>query len=257
MHVTISVIVLGLLLGRDEASRIQQSKLVPRLYSRDEFIKEKRLAQQGGTSMVVVDSSFVQASLKPPTILGRCLSGDYIIGIIFMAIISLFIIAVLVYGVMGLLGRFRSLELASLEETFTPPLYPPPPHDRLCPRITHLHDDVPIYDWDQNFAEVNIYMMPPPNVDKEDLEIKIASGKLKVGRKGKPPFLQEDLYATIIEQESSWKLRGNGELKIQLRKAKLETWPHALMHKSDQATGTSWVISSPCRKIGNDLKTHA
>jgi len=247
-----SLLVLTSVLGVAEASRIQPSKHLPRvssslrnisLHGTNDSTEEKKITQQSDFP-TVPNSSFMQTSSEvTATIKGwvtAVLDGDpdrdsstktnriiMIIGIS-VGVIAFFCCSCCVMDkFMG--GGGRSRKYTHIEED-------------LCPRIPHLHEKKVIYEWDQNSTVINIYMKPPASVDKKDLEIKISSRKLKVGRKGKPPFLQEDLFATIIEQESNWRLRSNGELKINLRKAKNGEWPKALVHKSDQATEkSSWI----------------
>ncbi|CAE8682946.1 unnamed protein product, partial [Polarella glacialis] len=74
----------------------------------------------------------------------------------------------------------------------------------------------------------HIYIQPPPGVTKHLLEIKVEPRHLKVGIKGNPPFLNEEVFS-LVETDSSFWMIEDGELHIQLQKAhKGETWPAAL-----------------------------
>ena len=87
---------------------------------------------------------------------------------------------------------------------------------------------------------MHIYIEPPPFLlpkNKEALrkqlqpgqtlpefEIKITSTHIKVGLKGNPPFLDEDLGGQVKSSESYWMIEDD-ELHIQLQKMKkAETW---------------------------------
>lgn len=246
------ILVLAAFFGVADASRIQPSKIVHKdsnrlsaamrnisLHNKEESSEDKVQVQHNSTP-VVANSSFVETSsgakAKVVEVLRTWIPDDSssskVSKILMISGISVFLIAVLCCSCCVMdrfMGGGRSRKHTHFEED-------------LCPRITHLHDKKPIYEWDQNSTVANIYMKPPPNVEKKDLEIKISSKKLKVGRKGKPPFLQEDLYAPICEEESSWRLRSNGELKINLRKAVKGEWPKVLNHRSDtDEMKTSWI----------------
>mmetsp|Transcript_129714 Transcript_129714/g.225356 ORF Transcript_129714/g.225356 Transcript_129714/m.225356 type:complete len:251 (+) Transcript_129714:111-863(+) len=97
-------------------------------------------------------------------------------------------------------------------------------------RIQYIHDGRVVYEWDQSPKAVIVYIKPPKGMTKGDLDIRIASRHLRVGRKDKPSFLAEETYDLVNEQMSSWCLRSNGELQIILRKARRGLWPVLLMH---------------------------
>eukprot|EP00928_Gymnodinium_smaydae_P080444 TRINITY_DN64133_c0_g1_i1.p2 TRINITY_DN64133_c0_g1~~TRINITY_DN64133_c0_g1_i1.p2 ORF type:complete len:175 (-),score=46.46 TRINITY_DN64133_c0_g1_i1:30-554(-) len=85
-----------------------------------------------------------------------------------------------------------------------------------------------IYEWEQTLDETHIYIQPPPGVTKYNLDICIQPRHLRVGIKGNPPFLDEDLFSIAETDESFWMIE-DGELHIQLGKArKAETWSSAL-----------------------------
>jgi hypothetical protein len=110
-------------------------------------------------------------------------------------------------------------------------------------RQQHLHENRLIYEWDQSDDMAFIYIKPPAGLKQRDLEIKISAKLLKVGRTGKPPFLREEIFATVDEEASSWRIRSNGELLISLAKAKEQEWPYVLVHKQEEAQ--SWSQHSP------------
>lgn len=95
-------------------------------------------------------------------------------------------------------------------------------------RKQHLHEGRVVYEWDQIEAVAKIYLKVPEHITKEDLDITISSRHVTIGCKDKPPFLSEDTYQPIVEAESMWRLRGNGELQIHLQKATPAEWSRVL-----------------------------
>jgi len=76
--------------------------------------------------------------------------------------------------------------------------------------------------------EVRIFITTPPGVKAAHLDIRITANHLRIGLKGNPPFLDHDLFSTVIEEECTWTLDGS-ELEITLQKMKkAETWGAAL-----------------------------
>ncbi|PRP80857.1 putative nuclear movement domain-containing protein [Planoprotostelium fungivorum] len=61
-----------------------------------------------------------------------------------------------------------------------------------------------IYEWDQTLDEVNLYTKPPPGFTAKMVDCKITSTKLTLGFKGKPPFINEELYLPVKSKDSLW-----------------------------------------------------
>ena len=93
---------------------------------------------------------------------------------------------------------------------------------------------------EQTLDEVHIYIEPPrflipkykeeykkqlqPGEKLPEFDIKFTSTHIKVGLKGSPPFLDEDLAGPVKASESYWMIEDE-ELHIQLQKVyKAETW---------------------------------
>ena len=82
------------------------------------------------------------------------------------------------------------------------------------------YQDRVIYEWEQNIDEVFVYIQPPefvlpknkaiikaqlqPGQQMPEMDIKITSTHLKVGLKGNPPFLDEELGGKVNAEESLW-----------------------------------------------------
>eukprot|EP00416_Gambierdiscus_australes_P032751 CAMPEP_0171090502 /NCGR_PEP_ID=MMETSP0766_2-20121228/31575_1 /TAXON_ID=439317 /ORGANISM="Gambierdiscus australes, Strain CAWD 149" /LENGTH=214 /DNA_ID=CAMNT_0011548497 /DNA_START=54 /DNA_END=696 /DNA_ORIENTATION=- len=95
-------------------------------------------------------------------------------------------------------------------------------------RQQFVYDGRTIYEWEQNLDETHIYIAPPEGVTKHHLDIKIEPRHLRVGIKGNPPFLNEDIFG-LVEIDSCFWMIEDGELHIQLQKAhKGEAWSAAL-----------------------------
>lgn len=102
------------------------------------------------------------------------------------------------------------------------------------PRQKHTFEGRVVYEWDQSPSMITIYIAVPPAITRYDLDIKISSRHLWVGKKEKPPFLKEETYAPISEEASGWRLRSSGELQIFLKKERKAEWPCALLVNSQE-----------------------
>lgn len=113
-------------------------------------------------------------------------------------------------------------------------------------RIQHIHDGRVVYEWNQSATVATIYIRPPNGVKKHDLDIRIASQHLRVGRKGRPAFLMEETCDVVNRARSSWSLRNNGELQIFLHKVRSVEWPCVLLHNN--TSGAFGQVSVPNSK---------
>ncbi|CAD7959959.1 unnamed protein product [Amoebophrya sp. A25] len=96
--------------------------------------------------------------------------------------------------------------------------------ERARGRQSFVYRDRKVYSWDQSMEEVNIYVDPPPGVSKHELDIQIKPSHVRMGLKGNPPFIDEDLFSLCDTSCSFWMIE-DGELHIQLGKVrKAETW---------------------------------
>ena len=86
-------------------------------------------------------------------------------------------------------------------------------------RIKFEYEGRTVYEWEQSLNECNIYIQPPAGVTKQMLDIQMTYTHLRVGLKGAPPFIDEDIFSTIVTEESYWML-SDGELNINLQKMK-------------------------------------
>eukprot|EP00633_Aureoumbra_lagunensis_P008530 CAMPEP_0197322490 /NCGR_PEP_ID=MMETSP0891-20130614/69934_1 /TAXON_ID=44058 ORGANISM="Aureoumbra lagunensis, Strain CCMP1510" /NCGR_SAMPLE_ID=MMETSP0891 /ASSEMBLY_ACC=CAM_ASM_000534 /LENGTH=198 /DNA_ID=CAMNT_0042814913 /DNA_START=26 /DNA_END=622 /DNA_ORIENTATION=+ len=95
-------------------------------------------------------------------------------------------------------------------------------------RYEFRHDGRLIYEWDQSLDEVNIYVKPPPGIAADMIECEIKPRRIRLGLRGNPPFLDEETFGFIVQNESSWTFV-DGEITIILTKMrKAETWESAL-----------------------------
>jgi len=67
-------------------------------------------------------------------------------------------------------------------------------------RLKFEYEGRTIYEWEQSLDECNIYIKHPEGVPKALLDIVIGYNHLKVGLKGAPPFLDEDIFSTVITE---------------------------------------------------------
>ncbi|GAB4813227.1 hypothetical protein N2152v2_000273 [Parachlorella kessleri] len=102
--------------------------------------------------------------------------------------------------------------------------------DRVAPTERHAfkHNNQTVYEWDQAFSEVNIYIQVPQGVRAKQLDVGITSTHLAVGIRGNPPYLDKDLGGAVKVSESVWTLE-DSTLHISLAKAEGgATWAAAL-----------------------------
>ncbi|KAL4494138.1 hypothetical protein ABPG72_016094 [Tetrahymena utriculariae] len=107
-------------------------------------------------------------------------------------------------------------------------------------RQKFMHNGQTVYQWDQTIDDVNIYIQPPKFVLKKyenevrkqlqpgqpmpKLEIIIEPRHLKIGIKGNPPFINENLTSICDTDDSTWCIEDE-ELHIILQKGhKGEVW---------------------------------
>ncbi|XXQ39818.1 CS domain-containing protein [Plasmodiophora brassicae] len=92
-------------------------------------------------------------------------------------------------------------------------------------------DGTVVYEWMQTLDGVEMFMRPPEGVRAKDLDIAITSDHLRVGLKGNPPFIDEDLFGRVVVKDSMWTL-DSGEICIDFKKATAaETWSSVLKGK--------------------------
>jgi hypothetical protein len=93
-----------------------------------------------------------------------------------------------------------------------------------------------VYEWEQDSTTVTLYTRPPEGVAKANLEVSIYPRHLKIGRRGKPPFMKEELFGVADSGASTWQVSDAGELVICLHKGEEGTeWPCVLLaHHPDK-----------------------
>lgn len=111
--------------------------------------------------------------------------------------------------------------------------------DRLAPSTRHqfVHEGRVIYEWDQTFSEVNIYIEVPPGVTSKSLSCTITSSHISIGLRGNPPYMDHDLAASVKVSESFWTLE-DSTLHISLTKSQEgQPWVSAFQgHNLDTIT---------------------
>ena len=106
-------------------------------------------------------------------------------------------------------------------------------------RIPFYFESRLIYEWDQTFDEVRIYISVPPFTRASHLYILILPKLVTIGIKGNPPYLSHNLSHLILEDQSLWTL-DEGVLEINLTKASPGTvWTAAF---SDHLSLNSYTI---------------
>lgn len=99
-------------------------------------------------------------------------------------------------------------------------------------RQQHVVDGQVVYEWSQTSKEATIFLTIPGNVSKRDLDIKISSKQIRVGRRGSPCLIEGDFVNQVDKQKSRWELHSDGNLRIFLQKKIAEEWPLVLKFRS-------------------------
>ena len=90
------------------------------------------------------------------------------------------------------------------------------------------HDGRVIYEWEQNIEQLDMWIVPPPGVTAKMIDCVISNTHFRIGIKGNPPFIDQDLHAAVIVSESLWMME-DGVLHINFQKQVLgDTWPSLL-----------------------------
>ena len=63
--------------------------------------------------------------------------------------------------------------------------------DKLAPSERHkfIHQGRVVYEWDQTFSEVDVYIEVPPGVRAKELYVDFTTHHVRVGIKPNPPYL--------------------------------------------------------------------
>lgn len=83
-----------------------------------------------------------------------------------------------------------------------------------------------VYEWEQTSTTVTLYTKPPEGVQKASLEVAIFPRHIKIGRRGKPPWMKEELFGVVDFAQSTWEISEDGELVVCMYKGETEVlWP--------------------------------
>jgi len=86
-----------------------------------------------------------------------------------------------------------------------------------------------VYEWDQTPSMMNVYVKLPTKDLQEgishDVDVKLGQNHFAIVWKGNPPWMNEEFYAEIDAEASTWKVGPSGELKICLKKVQETQWP--------------------------------
>lgn len=109
------------------------------------------------------------------------------------------------------------------------------------------HEGRLVYEWEQDIEQVEMWVTPPSGVTAKMIACAITSNHFSLGIKGNPPFIDEDLHATVVVDESMWMME-DGVLHVIFQKMSLaETWPsllkgHANLNSVEQEQETQKIL---------------
>lgn len=110
-----------------------------------------------------------------------------------------------------------------------------------------------IYEWDQTPETLTMYTKPPPGITKHNIEVLLWAKQVSIGRKDKPAFLKEELYADIDVSLSTWGISRAGELEIRFRKQEETQWPCVMKAH----LGGKRSAKTPSQSLSNPRQTTA
>jgi len=98
---------------------------------------------------------------------------------------------------------------------------------RKCPHGRHQYvvKDRILYEWEQTPATITIHTKVPGRTRQEDVEVSVLAREVQFGKKGRVPFVKEELFASVDAEATSWELSAKGELQICLQKVEEAEWP--------------------------------
>jgi len=244
--------------GADDAAGVDAGKAAPRQYKRIHAKTEqhKGAAQadasmdenQASTVEVTVSSSFVQskASQTFAAVIAKIpkdnSSERLLLGLAVLAFLILVMVGAFCFGSCCLKDGKNKKELRNDLLTSSPgsttssgtsssktPSWVTSFDESQYPRESHTHQGRVVYEWSQNEDMACVFIKVPEGTNRHDLDIRISSRHLQVGKKGKPAFMTEETYDTVNQEQSGWRLRSCGELQIHLAKNEPGTWPCVLL----------------------------
>jgi hypothetical protein len=98
-------------------------------------------------------------------------------------------------------------------------------------RNRHIsHDQTRIiYEWEQTEETITLYTKPPNGISKQNMDVTIKASHITIGRKGRPPFMKEELFGSIDPDASTWDITAEGELAVVMLKVEEGKWPCVMM----------------------------
>ena len=80
------------------------------------------------------------------------------------------------------------------------------------------------YTWSQTLQDVNITVPVAGGIRSSDADVSITKTTLRVGIKGKPPILSDDLPHPVVPDDSFWNINDSKEIEIYLQKVDSMQW---------------------------------
>ena len=84
--------------------------------------------------------------------------------------------------------------------------------------------DYGAYSWGQNLQEVTVSIPVPAGTKAKTLDIDIRKDRLKVGIKGQPPIIDDELHEPVKTDDCFWNVNDGREIEIQLQKQAGMCW---------------------------------
>ncbi|BFZ56941.1 hypothetical protein PYCC9005_003991 [Savitreella phatthalungensis] len=79
------------------------------------------------------------------------------------------------------------------------------------------------YSWSQSLREIDLSLTLPTGVRAKQLDVMIASKRLRIGLRGQSPWIEGELHKEILPDESTWTV-DSSEYTMQLEKAAHGSW---------------------------------
>ena len=121
-------------------------------------------------------------------------------------------------------------------------------------RYMFLHNNIPIFEWDQTSEKCRIFIQPPNNMARH-AKVEISENELKVGmQRGKAWFLDERTFGAVDPKESTWKVEKDWVCISMHKTSSGSLWARALLSKNIASTSLKNLDPKVQQQLQEDME---